>query len=340
MCRGLAVIVAICAIACAPTTPKPSATPQPTEFVIPTATPKPSPTKFTGHYGFLVATPFGYAVQREDSTTDLGTIDLEPIAVAPDGRFVAGWSRSGTELQIRDVQRPSVVVRSTRLPDGERGTAVTWSVDEAGLLFSVRTATSGALRTLDVTSATSTPKEVARFDGVTLRPVVWDPVGGDFVSALIVDGGAATEYVTIRGTDPPQRKLLPSRRWQETPAVSGDGQFVVIAAQAEPLLRTFQSDDPNFILETHGLKADSGAAAIGRPQSAQLGVVLDRQFYLWDPKGTRDPFVTEDLYGIVCFRFDGSAAVVRTAKGLARLDVTTKTLFPLSGEVRYGIALP
>jgi hypothetical protein len=122
--------------------------------------------------------------------------------------------------------------------------------------------------------------------------------------------------------------------------VSGDGQFVVIAAQAEPLLRTFQSDDPNFILETHGLKADSGAAAIGRPQSAELGVVLDRQFYLWDPKGARDPFSTEDLFGIVCFRFDGSAAVVRTANGLALLDITSKKLLPLSGDVRYGIALP
>jgi hypothetical protein len=336
--RGALVTLVLVLYACAPTTPKPS--PQPTDFVIPTPSPKPSPTAFTGHYGFLVSTTSGYVVQREDSPTELGTFDLDPIAVAPDGRFIAGWTRSGTELQIRDVQRPSVVVRSTRLPDGERGSAVTWSVDESGLLFSVRTATWGALRTLDVTSATSVPKEVARFDGVTLRPVLWDPLGGDFVSALIVDGGAATEYVTIRGADRPQRRLLPSRRWQEAPAVSGDGRFVVIAAQAEPLLRTFQSADPSFILETHGLKPDSGAAAIGRPQSAQLGVLLDRQFYLWDPMAAREPFVTEDLYGIVCFRFDGSAAVVRTAKGLALLDVTSKKLSPLSADVRHGVALP
>jgi hypothetical protein len=334
--HALWLILAVVAASCAATEPKPRVT----EFVIPTASPKPSPTAFTGHYGFLVATPLGYSVRREDSTSDLGTFDLEPIAVAPDGRFIAGWSRSGTELQIREAQRPTAVVRSTKLPDGERGAAVTWSVDESGLLFSVRGPTWAALRTLDVTSATSTPKEVARFEGVTLRPAVWDRLGGDFVSALIVDGGAATEYVTIRGADAPQRKLLPGRRWQETPAVSGDGQFVVIAAQAEPLLRTFRSDDPNYILETHGLKADSGAAAIGRPQSAQLGVVLDRQFYLWDPRGARDPFATEDLYGIVCFRFDGSAAVVRTAKGLALLDVASKTLLPLGGDVRYGVALP
>jgi hypothetical protein len=338
MRRAVWLILAVVVTACA--TPSPSATPQPTEFVIPTPSPKPSPTAFTGHYGFLVATPLGYAVQREDSTTELGTFDLEPIAVAPDGRFVAGWSRSGTELQIRDVQRPTLVVRSTKLPDGERGTGITWSVEESGLLFSVRGATWGALRTLDVTSATSVPKEVIRLEGVTLRPAVWDHLGGDFVAALIVDGGSATEYLAIRGTDTPQRKPLPSRRWQETPAVSGDGQFVVIAAQTEPLLRTFQASDPNFILETHGLKADSGAAAIGRPQNADLGVVLDRQFYLWDPNGARDPFVTEDLYGVVCFRFDGSAAVVRTAKGLALLDVKSRSLLPLSGDVRYGIALP
>ena len=338
MRRAILLILAVIAASCTAAAPKPS--PIATEFVIPTPSPKPSPTAFTGHYGFLVATPFGYAIQREDSTTELGTFDLEPIAVAPDGRFVAGWSRSGTELQIRDVQKPTVVVRSTKLPDGERGTDVAWSVEESGLLFSVRGATWGALRTLDVTSATSVPKEVVRLEGVTFRPAVWDHLGGDFVAALIVDSGSATEYLTIRGTDTPQRKPLPSRRWQETPAVSGDGQYIVIAAQSEPLLRTFRSSDPSFILETHGLKADSGAAAIGRPQNADLGVVLDRQFYLWDPNGARDPFVTEDLYGIVCFRFDGSAAVVRTAKGLALLDVKSRTLSPLGGDVRYGIALP
>jgi hypothetical protein len=100
------------------------------------------------------------------------------------------------------------------------------------------------------------------------------------------------------------------------------------------------SDDPSFVLETHGENATTGAAAIGRPMTAQLGVLLDRQFYLWDPTGPRDPFSTEPIFGVVCFRFEGSAAVVRTQTGLKLLDVKTKTLTPLDDDVRYGIALP
>ena len=311
-----------------------------TDFVIPTPSPKPSPTVFTGHYGFIVSTPSGYAIRREDSTTTLGTIDLDPIAVAPDGRYVAGWTKSGTALQIRDVRSPATIVRTTTLAPQERGAFVTWSVDESGLLFSVRGPSWSALRTLDVTSATATPKEVARFDGVELRPAVWDRLGGDLIAALAVEGGAVSEYILLKGSDPPVRKTLPDKRWQEAPAVSGDGRYIVLAAQAEPLVRTFASDDPNFIIETHGLNATTAAAAIGRPMSGQLGVILDREFYLWDPAGSRDPFSTEPIVGILCFRFDGSAAVVRTLHGLALLDVTAKSLTPIADDVAFGIALP
>lgn len=343
MRRTLVLILALALAACASATPAPSGpTPVPsmTDFVIPTASPKPSPTAYAGQYGFLVWTPSGYLVRREGSASPLGTIDLDPIAVAPDGRYVAGWTRSRTELQIRDVRAPGALVRSARIADGERGAALTWSVDESGLLYSVNGATWSALRTLDVASATSAPRELLRVDGVDLRPVVWDRLGGDLVSAFVVEGGSATEYVLIRGVDSPVRRTLPAKRWQERPAVSGDGQFVVLAAQAEPLLRTFMSDDPSFVLETHGQNATTGAAAIGRPMSAQLGVVLDREFYLWDPTGPREPFSTEPIFGLVCFRFDGSAAVVRSQTGLKLLDVRTKTLTPLDDDVRYGIALP
>lgn len=337
----LALLLALSCACTAATPPGPTPVPSMTDFVIPTPSPKPSPTVYTGHYGVLVWTASGYVVRREEGGPSLGTIDLDPIAIAPDGRYVAGWTRNGSELQIRDVQAPSVLVRSAKLAAGERGTFVVWSVDESGLLFSVSGPTWSALRTLEVTSATATPKEVVRYDGTTLRPAEWDRLGGDVVAALITDGGSATEYVLIRGTDPPMRRPLPpGKRWQETPAVSGDGQFIVLASQSEPLVRTFNVDDPTFVVETHGVNATTAAAAIGRPTTGQLGVLLDREFYLWDPTGPRDPFSTEPIFGLVCFRFDGSAAVVRTDGGLKLLDVKAKTLAPLDGDVRYGIALP
>ena len=323
-----------------PTTSGSTTAPLMTDFVIPTPSPKPSPTIYTGHYGFLVATGAGYAIRGESGAASLGTIDLDPIAVAPDGRFVAGWTRAGNELQIRDVTAPATLVRSTKLAAGERGTFVTWSVDESGVLFSVNGPGWSALRTLDVTSATAAAKEVTRIDGVALRPVVWDRLGGDLVAGLIVEGGSAKEYLLIKGAETPVRKTLPDKHWQEAPAVSGDGRFIVLAAQAEPLLRTFSTDDPTFVVETHGLNATTGASAIGRPGSGQLGVVLDRQFYLWDPTGPREPFSTQPIVSVVGFRFDGSAAIVRTLDGLALLDVTAKTFRPLTDDVRFGIALP
>jgi len=334
---ALTLICACTSAAPAGATPVPSMT----EFVIPTASPKPSPTAYAGHYGVLVWTASGYVVRREEGGPPLGTIDLDPIAVAPDGRYVAGWKNSGSELQIRDVQAPSVIVRSTTLAAGERGTFVVWSIDESGLLFSVQGPTWSALRTLEVTTASAAPKEVVRYEATTLRPAEWDRRGGDLVAALITDGGSATEYVVVRGTDRPLRRPLPpEKRWQEIPAVSGDGQFIVLASQSQPLLRTFNADDPSFVVETHGQNATSGAAAIGRPTTGELGVLLDREFYLWDPTGPRDPFSTEPIFGLVCFRFDGSAAVVRTDSGLKLLDIKSKTLAPLDGDVRYGIALP
>ena len=197
------------------------------------------------------------------------------------------------------------------------------------------------LRQVDLTTASAAPKDVARFDAMQLRPMLWDRLGGDLMAALGIVPGTVREYIVIRGTDKPEERTEPQRTWQQTPAISGDGRWVMLAATTEPTLRTFRSDDPGFIVETHGLIADSSVAALGRPFGGQLGVVLDRQLIFWDPQTNSRALIplSGDVFGIVCWRFDGTAIVVKTANGIALVDPSGKAT-PLSGDVRFGIALP
>src|SRR5258706_119532 len=125
------------------------------------------------------------------------------------------------------------------------------------------------------------------------------------------------------------------------PASEGGGRrFVVLASTNEALVRWFRSDDPGFIVERHGDILGSGASAAGRPQSSQVAAIIDRQILLFDGSGQRIPLPSEDLFGIVGFRFDGSAAIVKTATGLALFDIATWKLTPVSGDVRFGVRLP
>ena len=350
--RWLAALATLAIVACNQVAPTATPTPAPpTEFVIPTASPPPSPTPFTGHYGFLIAGGNGYTIVREDSATPLGTIDLTNIAVSPDGHLVIGWSRTTpAQLRLIEVTSPAASRAVLTLPSGERGGAIAWSLDGTGALYSAETElqTEGGvpahatLRAVDLTSPTVAPKDIARFDAMQLRPMLWDRGGGDLVAALGVVPGTAREYIVIRGNDKPEERPLPTdRKWQDAPAISGDGRWVMLASLLDPTLRTFRVDDPGFILETHGLIPDSNVAALGRPFGGQLAVVLDRQLIFWAPQSnTRAVVATPgDVVGIVCWRFDGSAIVIKTAAGLSLVDASGKAT-PVSGDVRFAVALP
>jgi len=353
--RVLLAAVSVLAVACSAFAPPgPSPTPAVTAFVIPTPSPKPSPTAFTGHYGFLVPGPSGYIVRREDSDASLGVIDLVAGAVSPDGSLFAGWTRTTpAELRIVDVAKPTAFAKVLTLPAGERGGAMAWAIDGTGIVFAAESeAVSNtqnlpqysALRTIALAAngtAAGAPKEIVRVEAMLLRPALWDRIGGDLVAALGIVPGSAREYIVIRGVNAPDRRTLPDRTWQEAPAASGDGHWVVLAATNEPLLRWFPSDDPTFILETYGDIQGTGASAAGRPMSPQIGVVVDRGLVLYDGStGQRTRVPAEDLFGIVCFRFDGSAAVVKTATGLATIEIGSWKVTPVSGEVRFGVRLP
>lgn len=345
---GILAALAIVAGACSAIAPRPApaVTPAITAFVVPTRSPAPSvsPTAFTGHYGFLVDSAAGYALTREGETTTLATIPLQNVAVSPDGRRVAGFTRSAPyELRTVDLASPATTARVAALAADELPGLVAWSVDGTGLVYSAVRADPGArgvpvwsaLRTVDL--ANPSPKEIARIDQVALRPMVWDRLGGDLVGAFVVRGDIASEYVVVRGAAAPVRKVLPDAPWH--PTVSGDGRWIVITAEGQSLYRTFQADDPSFVVETHGL-TDAPVTAAGRPMSGEIGIVLDRQLILWDPAtGLRDRVPSLDLQAIVGFRFDGSAAIVRDSGGLELLDIASSKTTPLIGA-GVGVALP
>ena len=358
--RALVASIAVAAlVACTASTPAPTQTPGLTEFVIPTPSPKPSPTAFTGHYGFLVAGVTGYVVRSESSETPLGTIDLagNAGAVSPDGRLFAGWTRTTpAELRIVDVAKTAQFSKVLTLPADERGGALAWSTDGTGIVYAAETAAvanSGlvpattALRLIALTTsgtADGAPREVGRFDAIQVRPAAWDRLGGDLVVALGVLPGTASEYIVVRGTDTPPRSPLSAKPWQEAPAVSGDGRWVVTAAVKEQLVRWFRADDPTFVVETHGDMTSGGASALGRPgeDSAQVGVVIDRGLMLFDGEGgarSRVP-TSEGVDAIVGWRFDGSAAVIRQGTQLSLLEIGSWNQTKISGDVRFGVRLP
>jgi hypothetical protein len=344
-------------VACTASTSAPTPTPGPTEFVIPTRSPKPSPTAFTGHYGFLVAGSTGYVVRSESSETPLGTIDLAGGAVSPDGRLFAGWTRTTpADLRIVDVNKTAQSSKVLTLPAGERGGGLAWSTDGTGLVYtaeSIAVANSGlvpaysALRLIALaTSGTAdgAPREIGRFDSIVVRPGSWDRLGGDLVTALGVIPGTASEYIVVRGTDSPQRRPLPDGFWQDVPAVSGDGRWIVMAASKRQLVRWFRADDPTFVVETHGELTTGNASALGRPgeDSAQVGVILDRAMVLYDGEtGARGRVPTaEGVDAIVAWRFDGSAAIIRQGTQLATLEIGSWNLTKVTGDVRFGVRLP
>jgi len=357
MWRGIAAFACFVASACTALAPAPTTTPNPTEFVIPTRSPKPSPTAFTGHYGFLVAGSTGYVVRSESNEAPLGTIDLAGGAVSPDGRLFAGWTRTTpADLRIVDVNKTSQFSKVLTLPAGERGGGIAWSTDGTGLVYvaeSIAVANSGlvpassALRLIALTTngtADGAPREVGRFDSIVVRPGSWDRLGGDLVTALGVIPGTASEYIVVRGTDSPERRALPDGFWQDVPAVSGDGRWIVMAASKRQLVRWFRADDPTFVVETHGELTTGNASALGRPgeDSAQVGVILDRVMVLYDGEtGTRGRVPTaEGVDAIVAWRFDGSAAIIRQGTQLATLEIGSWNLTKVSGDVRFGVRLP
>jgi len=359
MRRAVLALLSVALVACtsSSSTATPTPTPGMTDFVIPTASPKPSPTAFTGHYGFLVAGSTGYVVRSESSEAPLGTIDLAGGAVSPDGRLFAGWTRTTpADLRIVDVNKTSQFSKVLTLPAGERGGGIAWSTDGTGLVYvaeSIAVANSGlvpatsALRLIALTTsgtADGAPREVGRFDSIVVRPGSWDRLGGDLVTALGVLPGTASEYIVVRGADSPQRRPLPDRQWQDTPAVSGDGRWYVMAAVKQQLVRWFRADDPTFVVETHGELTTGGANALGRPgeDSAQVGAVLDGVMMLFDGEtGARSRVPTNDRVDeIVAWRFDGSAAIIRQGTQLATLEIGSWNLTKVAGNVRFGVRLP
>ena len=347
MTRAAILVAVLLATACGAFAPAPSASPRATEFVIPTRSPAPSvpPTAFTGHYGFLVTAQSGLAVRREDDVTVLRTIDADAGAVSPDGRIFAGWKLGpSNELRLFDVATGASRSVLT-LPPTERFTAVTWSVDGQGLLYTVSGGTAppaySALRRVLLTD--NTTAELTRLaDGAQLVPAVWDRIGGDLVAAFVRDGDFAVGYVLVRGVDAPQRRDLPaSTRWQPTPAVSGDGRWVLLAALDQPVTRMFRADDPGFSVEYRGTAG--GTSAIGRPGSAEMMFSVDGVLQLWDATtvtGRARATRTTDIAAMRLARFDGSAVVVVTSRGLALLDLATFAVTKIDSDPRYAVRLP
>jgi hypothetical protein len=275
-------------------------------------------------------------------------------AVSPDGTRVAYWAGStpGTiELRIVDVARPGLGTAIYKAPADRRWTALAWSSDGSGILFSLEDwgspgapvggpsgtsllvieATGGAARTL------------ATGDGAYV-PLGWDRATGVAAAGLSGEGGYMTGYIIARtnGDPAPQRTGMPGQILMGSVRVSADQRFVLgVFSDQGTTLRWWKLADPGVMVKASPIAQN--IQPTWRPLSTQIGWVesgtlqfLDVERGLTSTGGTLPP----GDYSTVAFRVDGSAvAVVGTSYVL--LDISSGRSVALAspgyivGSVRF-----
>lgn len=280
-------------------------------------------------FGFVWAAQRGLSGVTVQQETGRGPLELPTqqwrfsacgCAVSPDGTRIAYWAGSapGTiEMRIVDVAVPGLGTTIYKPPADKRWSALAWSGDGSGILFSLedRPTAGGpvgnpsgtALLVIEATGGAA--RTLATGDGVYV-PLGWDRAAGVAAAGLSGEGGYMTGYLTARTSgDPALRKTaMPESIGMPSVRVSVDQRFV---------LGVFSSGQGNAL--RWWPLADAGAMITGprmdvqptwRPGSTQIAWVDRLDLRLLDvvrdvrsSGGTLPP----GDYTTITFRVDGSA---------------------------------
>lgn len=273
-------------------------------------------------------------------------------AVSPDGTRVAYWAGSapGTvELRVVDLGSPGPGAAIYKPPADRRGTALAWSSDGNGILFSlegrpnpgdpVGGVTGTSLVAIVATGGTA--RTLASGDGVYV-PLGWDRAGGIAAAGLSGEGGYMTGYITARtnGDPAPRRTEMRDQTYMGQVQVSADQRFVLalFGSGQGSTLRWWRLADPDAIVTGPRLEQ----TPTWRPQSSQIGWVENGTLQLLDVErgvltsgGALPP-------GRVAFRADGTAAAVAGGPSYVLLNIASGRSAELVsfgyivGSVRFG----
>lgn len=271
----------------------------------------------SGQGGFqLPARPYGYSVCS--------------CAVSPDGTRIAYWvgsPPSKVELRVLDVARPAQPLTIYTAPENQRVSAVAWSSDGSGMLFSLegvnppggpdRSPLSSALLVIE---AGGGPARILDTDAGVYVPLGWDRRAGVAAAGQSGPGGYMRGYITVRTTgDPaPQRTAIADEILMLSVDVSTDQRFVlgVFVNQTGSTLRWWKLAD--FGAMANGPRIGDRVSPKWRPVSAEIGWIDGVDLQLLDvDRGVRivgGSFPSGD-HRLSAFRRDGTAVLVSTGGG-------------------------
>jgi hypothetical protein len=327
--------------------------PQPTpprSTVSPTVTASASATVLSDRFGFVWAPQTGVSPAKVQTETGQGGFELPTqdwsfsfcgCAVSPDGTRVAYWVgfAPGTiELRVVDVARPGLGTAIYKPPDDRRWSALAWSSDGNGILFSLEDwgspggpvgGPSGT--SLHVVEATGgIARTLATGDGAYV-PLGWDRAAGVAAAALSGEGGYMTGYLSVRtnGDPAPQRTAMPEQIGVLSVRVSSDQRFVlgVFFTGQVRTVRWWKLADPPAMVAVPIVAQD--VQPTWRPQSSQIAWFENGALRLFDvERGVTSSGGTLPAgnYSTLAFRVDGSA--VAAGVGASRspwvlLDITS-----------------
>lgn len=277
-------------------------------------------------------------------------------AVSPDGTRVAYWAGSTPgeiELRIVDVARPGLGTAIYKPPADRRWTALAWSSDGNGILFSleawhnpgdpVGNPSGTSLLVIEATGGTA--RALATGDS-TYVPLGWDRAAGVAAAGLSGEGGYMPGYITVRtnGDPAPQRTAMPEQIGMLSVQVSTDQRFVlgVFFTGQRNTLRWWRLNDPGTM--TTAPRPEQSAQPTWRPQSSQIAWVENGTLRLLDvERGVTSSGATfpPGNYTTVAFRADGSAVASAPGSSSVLLDIASSRSAALAspgyivGSVRF-----
>ena len=268
-------------------------------------------------------------------------------AASPDGTRVAYWagSSSGTiELRVVDVTRPGLGTAIYKPPAEQRGTALAWSSDGNGILFSlegwptpggpVGAVSSTALLVIEATGGAA--RTLATGDSLYV-PLGWDRGAGVAAAGLSGEGGYMIGYLTARtnGDPAPRRTAMPESILMGSVRVSTDQRYILgmfLAGQAGTV-RWWRLADAGAMVTGPKLEAQPA----WRPQSSQIAWVVNDTLQLLDVASgvTSSAALPPGHYLTVAFRVDGSAVATTSGTSYVLVDIASgrSAALALSGYI-------
>ncbi len=256
-------------------------------------------------------------------------------AVSPDGTRVAYWSGStagAIELRVVEVARPGLGNAIYRPPTEQRGTALAWSSDGSGILFSlegwpnpgdpVGFVSNTSLLVIEATGGTA--RRLATGGGVYV-PLGWDRAAGIAAAGLSGEGGYTTGYIAVRTNGDPAPRLLGMPEGMGSVQVSTDQRFgfSLFSSDQGPSLRWWRLADPGAMVTGPRLGQTAGQPT-WRPLSSQIAWVENGTLQLLDVE--RGAITSGGAFPTgtpIAFRVDGSAAAAASGPSYVLLDIAS-----------------